>query len=137
MIFLARKCRKTTFRVQSVKALFTITLTQNSSSAKFASESCARTIDNSQQILNNLIKNEVEWIFGYGSLIWSPGFEVDDSLSGYISGYKRRFWLANESHRGNLEYPGRVLDLYESDEFDYFENFDGESGDSKVQGDLL
>lgn len=35
----------------------------------------------------------VFWIFGYGSLVWNPGFEYDEKLIGYIKDYKRVFDL--------------------------------------------
>lgn len=40
------------------------------------------------------------WIFGYGSLIWHPGFEFSKCITGYIRGYDRRFWQGNVVHRG-------------------------------------
>jgi len=116
-----------------LRVLLTISLTKHVYSAE-STPNCKPTIDNSEQIVRDLIQNEVEWIFGYGSLIWNPGFEVDDSVPGYITGYKRRFWLANESHRGTSEYPGRVLDLYEPDESENSEDFNV-FGDSSVSID--
>jgi hypothetical protein len=35
----------------------------------------------------------VLWVFGYGSLIWNPGFDFDDRILGFIKGYKRTFNL--------------------------------------------
>lgn len=35
----------------------------------------------------------VFWIFGYGSLVWNPGFEYDEKMIGYIKDYKRVFDL--------------------------------------------
>jgi cation transport regulator ChaC len=35
----------------------------------------------------------VLWVFGYGSLIWNPGFDFDDKILGFIRGYKRTFNL--------------------------------------------
>lgn len=35
----------------------------------------------------------VLWVFGYGSLIWNPGFDFDEKLIGYIKDYKRVFDL--------------------------------------------
>ena len=35
----------------------------------------------------------VLWVFGYGSLIWNPGFDFDDKILGFIKGYKRTFNL--------------------------------------------
>lgn len=35
----------------------------------------------------------VFWVFGYGSLVWNPGFEFDEKIIGYIKDYKRVFDL--------------------------------------------
>lgn len=31
------------------------------------------------------------WVFGYGSLVWNPGFEYDEKIMGFIKDYRRVF----------------------------------------------
>ncbi|GAB4854096.1 Gamma-glutamylcyclotransferase 2-2 [Ancistrocladus abbreviatus] len=53
----------------------------------------------------------VLWVFGYGSLIWNPGFQYDEKLIGYIRDYNRVFDLACIDHRGTPEHPARTCTL--------------------------
>ena len=39
----------------------------------------------------------VLWVFGYGSLIWNPGFDFDDKILGFIKGYNRTFNLGMDA----------------------------------------
>jgi cation transport protein ChaC len=39
------------------------------------------------------------WVFGYGSLLWNPGFETDDTRVGVMQGYARSFCMRSIHHR--------------------------------------
>ena len=54
------------------------------------------------------------WVFGYGSLLWNPGFEVDDQQIGLMHDYARSFCMRSIHHRGTVENPGLVLALDEA-----------------------
>jgi len=51
------------------------------------------------------------WIFGYGSLIWDPGFCFDEVRVATLHGYQRRFCLRSELGRGSPESPGVMVGL--------------------------
>jgi len=55
--------------------------------------------------------SDVDWVFGYGSLLWRPGFEPDESRRAIVSGQARRFWQASHDHRGTPQAPGRVVTM--------------------------
>lgn len=52
-----------------------------------------------------------DWIFGYGSLIWDPGFEPLEQHLGQVHGYHRTFCIRSTRYRGTPERPGVVLGL--------------------------
>jgi glutathione-specific gamma-glutamylcyclotransferase len=51
------------------------------------------------------------WVFGYGSLVWQPGFDYSDRQIGRLHGYARSFCMHSIHHRGTQEKPGLVLAL--------------------------
>lgn len=51
------------------------------------------------------------WVFGYGSLIWDPGFPVAERRISRLDGWHRSFCMWSIHHRGTLENPGLVLAL--------------------------
>ncbi|UWR02083.1 gamma-glutamylcyclotransferase [Ruegeria conchae] len=53
------------------------------------------------------------WVFGYGSLLWNPGFPVARSERATLHGYARSFCMRSIHHRGTEEDPGLVLALDE------------------------
>lgn len=51
------------------------------------------------------------WVFGYGSLIWHPGFPVAERQVARLTGWHRSFCMSSIHHRGTAEAPGLVLAL--------------------------
>ncbi|MGD9783187.1 MAG: gamma-glutamylcyclotransferase [Hyphomicrobiaceae bacterium] len=51
------------------------------------------------------------WVFGYGSLMWKPGFQFIEARRARIVGFSRRFCVASVHHRGSARRPGLVLGL--------------------------
>ncbi|VAW03622.1 Cation transport protein chaC [hydrothermal vent metagenome] len=54
------------------------------------------------------------WVFGYGSLLWNPGFEVQKQVIATLPEYHRSFCMRSIHHRGTDENPGLVLALDEA-----------------------
>lgn len=51
------------------------------------------------------------WVFGYGSLIWHPGFEPAERVLARAEGWHRSFCMLSVHYRGTSERPGLVLAL--------------------------
>ena len=55
------------------------------------------------------------WVFGYGSLLWNPGFTPVEQVRATLPGYHRSFCMLSIHHRGTEDDPGLVLALDEAD----------------------
>lgn len=53
----------------------------------------------------------IDWVFGYGSLIWNPGFDPAERVRARLAGFARSFCLRSVQHRGTEALPGLVLGL--------------------------
>ena len=51
------------------------------------------------------------WVFGYGSLLWNPGFEFVERRTATLRGWHRSFCMELNRFRGSPEQPGLMLAL--------------------------
>jgi cation transport protein ChaC len=51
------------------------------------------------------------WVFGYGSLMWNPGFATPRTQAARLPGWHRAFCIRSEHYRGTPRKPGLILGL--------------------------
>jgi glutathione-specific gamma-glutamylcyclotransferase len=59
---------------------------------------------------NDLQKDDL-WVFGYGSLMWRPGFSYVSRAQATVQGWRRRLCIYSHVYRGTADRPGLVLGL--------------------------
>ena len=55
------------------------------------------------------------WVFGYGSLMWRPGFAFIETSPARLDGYRRDMCLLSFHYRGTHDVPGLVCGLMDGD----------------------
>ncbi|MBL4813487.1 MAG: gamma-glutamylcyclotransferase [Rhodobacteraceae bacterium] len=56
------------------------------------------------------------WVFGYGSLLWNPGFTPVETTIARLDGFSRSFCMLSIHYRGTHAQPGLVLALDAQDQ---------------------
>ena len=56
-------------------------------------------------------EGQAVWVFGYGSLLWKPCFEVVEQVSAVLPGWHRAFCIRITRFRGTPEEPGLMMSL--------------------------
>jgi len=63
------------------------------------------------EIMAQHVPGQDLWVFGYGSLMWNPAIQVDESLPAHVEGFSRSFCMRLMFGRGMPDNPGLMLCL--------------------------
>jgi len=58
-----------------------------------------------------MVDSDQCWVFGYGSLMWRPGFPYEEVLPASLDGYRREMCIQSVRYRGTPDAPGLVCGL--------------------------
>lgn len=64
-----------------------------------------------REVLGGMAPGQDLWVYGYGSLMWDPGFHFCEVRLADLAGYQRRFSYRVTLGRGTPECPGLMLSL--------------------------
>ncbi len=64
-----------------------------------------------RNLLHAMGDGEDAWVFGYGSLLWNPGFDFIEKRPALLYGYHRAFCIYSDYYRGTAAQRGLVLGL--------------------------
>lgn len=64
-----------------------------------------------EETLSRRPPGQAVWVFAYGSLIWNPLFDFEESCVATLHGWRRSFCMRLLAGRGCVQHPGRMMSL--------------------------
>jgi glutathione-specific gamma-glutamylcyclotransferase len=79
----------------------------------FASGIALKQMERAETLPSNDMAWDMDefWVFGYGSLMWNPGFPYVERQTARVHGFRRSLCIWSTAHRGTAENPGLVMGL--------------------------